>query len=67
MNGVEHGFALLCGRRPFAVAPDGPGRPDGLTVDAEGGVRAALYDGGAVHRYAPDGTLDDVFVREFAG
>ncbi|TDE33966.1 SMP-30/gluconolactonase/LRE family protein [Actinomadura sp. 6K520] len=47
----------LTGRRPFAAAPDGP---DGLTVDAEGGVWVALYGGGSVRRYAPDGGLDEV-------
>lgn len=47
----------LSGRRPFVAALGGP---DGLTVDAEGGVWVALYGGGSVHRYAPDGTLDEV-------
>lgn len=39
------------------VAPE---RPDGLTVDAEGGVWVALAGGGAVRRYTADGALDEV-------
>jgi sugar lactone lactonase YvrE len=49
--------AALRNRRPLV----GTGaRPDGLTVDAEGGVWVALVDAGAVRRYSSDGVLDDV-------
>jgi sugar lactone lactonase YvrE len=51
--------AGLTGRRPFVRMPD-DGNPDGLTVDAEGGVWVALYGSGVVHRYSPAGVLDDV-------
>ncbi|PKV83570.1 SMP-30/gluconolactonase/LRE family protein [Streptomyces sp. TLI_146] len=44
-------------RRPFAVIESGSGFPDGLTVDADGGIWVALWDGAAVRRYDPDGTL----------
>src|SRR3954451_7896210 len=47
----------LTDRRAFAALEH---RPDGLTVDAEGGVWTALSDGGAVRRYTADGELDAV-------
>jgi sugar lactone lactonase YvrE len=49
----------LTGRRPFVRLSD-HGNPDGLTVDADGGVWVAMYGSGAVHRYTPEGTLDAV-------
>ena len=40
-------------RRPFASVD---AMPDGLTVDADGGVWVALFDGRAVQGFGPDGT-----------
>ncbi len=45
------------GRRPFARIDRGDAMPDGLAVDSEGGVWVALWDGGAVLRFGPDGRL----------
>jgi sugar lactone lactonase YvrE len=50
--------AGLTGRRAFVET--GAARPDGLTVDAEGGVWVALSNGGSVRRYTPGGALDEV-------
>jgi sugar lactone lactonase YvrE len=47
-------------RRTFVHIPRGQGVPDGMTIDAEGYVWVALWGGGAVHRYAPDGRCNTV-------
>jgi sugar lactone lactonase YvrE len=39
---------------------EGPGRPDGLAVDAADGVWVAIWGGGRIHRYAADRRLDYV-------
>jgi sugar lactone lactonase YvrE len=45
-------------RQVFAELPDGGGVPDGSTVDADGFLWNAVYGGGRLNRYAPDGRLD---------
>ncbi|MEU6550234.1 SMP-30/gluconolactonase/LRE family protein [Streptomyces sp. NPDC046915] len=50
----------VSGRRPLVQIEEGAGFPDGLTVDADGCVWVALWDGGAVRRYTPGGELDRV-------
>ncbi len=47
-------------RRVFASLSTDDGVPDGLTVDAEGFLWTAIWDGWRVIRFAPDGTTDRV-------
>jgi sugar lactone lactonase YvrE len=53
---AEHGLT----DRHLFVEIAGGGRPDGLTVDAEGGVWTAIVNRGAVHCYSPHGELLEV-------
>ncbi len=47
-------------RRPFVSLGSGEIMPDGLTVDAEGGVWIAVWGGGVVQRYDATGRLTSV-------
>jgi sugar lactone lactonase YvrE len=44
------------GRALITIA-EAVGAPDGLTVDADGDLWVAIYGGGRVQRYSPDGVL----------
>jgi sugar lactone lactonase YvrE len=47
-------------RRVFTDLSAFDGVPDGLTVDADGFVWVAMWGGGVLRRFAPDGTQDAV-------
>ncbi|WP_205648881.1 SMP-30/gluconolactonase/LRE family protein [Acuticoccus kandeliae] len=50
----------VANRRIFAEITEASGTPDGLTVDAEGFVWCAHWDGWCVTRYDPDGKVERV-------
>ncbi|CAL9442022.1 6-deoxy-6-sulfogluconolactonase [Streptomyces sp. enrichment culture] len=56
----DHADGRVSGRRTLAEIEEGAGFPDGLTVDADGCVWVALWEGAAVRRYTPQGRLDRV-------
>jgi sugar lactone lactonase YvrE len=47
----------ISGGTALITVPDDVGAPDGLTVDAAGDLWVAIYGGGRINRYAPDGSL----------
>lgn len=48
----------LGARRRLISIPRDEGLPDGMTVDAEGGLWVALHGSGTIRRYLADGTVD---------
>jgi sugar lactone lactonase YvrE len=48
------------GRRALIQLPEDAGLPDGMSVDAEGYLWVALWDGWSVRRYSPTGDLDRI-------
>jgi D-xylonolactonase len=48
----------LSDQRLFVEVPQEQGLPDGMTVDTEGYVWSAIWYGGRIKRFAPDGSLD---------
>ena len=48
----------LSGKAPFIRFPEDWGSPDGMTVDARGGLWVAHWGGGRLSRFDPDGALD---------
>jgi sugar lactone lactonase YvrE len=63
---VIHAFAFdaaqgtISAGRILVTIPEETGAPDGLTVDAAGDLWVAVYGGGCVRRYAPNGDLHQV-------
>ncbi len=54
----RHGGLSLGDRTTVVTFDPAEGRPDGISLDVEGGIWVALWGGSEVRRYAPDGSLD---------
>jgi sugar lactone lactonase YvrE len=57
---LDPATGAVAGRATLVHVPPSEGLPDGLTVDADGHLWLALWGGGCVRRYAPDGSLEQV-------
>lgn len=54
----EPATGIIANRRVFTQIPELEGRPDGIAVDAQGGLWCAIWDGWRVNRYDTDGRLE---------
>ncbi|HVP03625.1 MAG TPA: SMP-30/gluconolactonase/LRE family protein [Solirubrobacteraceae bacterium] len=65
---VIHAFAFdreggtIAGGRILVSVDEEVGAPDGMTVDAAGDLWVAIYGGGQVRRYSPEGVLREVLL-----
>jgi sugar lactone lactonase YvrE len=61
--GVIHAFSFdaergtISGGRVLVTVAEEVGAPDGMTVDADGDLWVAIFGGGRVHCYSPEGEL----------
>ena len=55
---VDQDAGTLANKRVFVQFQDDMGYPDGMTIDADGGVWIAAWDGGRISRFTPEGRLD---------
>ena len=55
---VDVDTVLVSNRRAFVTVPREEGLPDGLEVDADGYIWSALWYGGEIVRYDPEGTVE---------
>lgn len=51
----DRATGALSNQRVFVQVPEGEGVPDGMTVDAEGNIWSARWDGGCLVQYNPQG------------
>jgi sugar lactone lactonase YvrE len=60
IDAFDYAGGALTGRRTLVRIDPQAGAPDGLTIDADGGIWVALWGGGAVHHYTSSGELVEV-------
>lgn len=57
VDAFDYDSGELTRRRPVAEISAENGKPDGIAVDADGGLWVAVFGGGVVHHYDPGGEL----------
>ncbi len=57
---MSYSYPVLDAGKLVVEIPGAVGFPDGMTIDRDGFLWVALWNGGAIHRYSPSGELDTV-------